>query len=334
MFLSRQAKASGSGSNAMTCAPAAGAPERELADARADIDDDVALARRIAGRADIFRRRPPRAAALMPSLKTVGAADVRDVDLAHAVIDPAPARISRAQRNRPAAACCRALPGQRQAVVFEEQSGPAAAPMWNLFAAPDYAIPAGLSGGPYNPARLMVKRLIRHRTADRGDVDDPCAEMRSTASASGSISNRHRVGAWREAGSSASRMMPTWPGQKTRSPRLSAGRPPLERQRLADRLRLHVAVARCGDAAGRERHLHEARAVEAEARLAAPEIGHAEKPLGDRDPVRLERVERREVLHHDGAARRDQRVAGVPVLRLAGDGHPRAKRQRVRAAAI
>src|SRR5262249_27143857 len=43
-----------------------------------------------------------------------------------------------------------------------------------------------------------------------------------------------------------------------------------EGDRLAERLLLHVAVARTGDAAGRERHLHQAGAIDAEARLAAP----------------------------------------------------------------
>ena len=83
------------------------------------------------------------------------------------------------------------------------------------------------------------------------------------------------------------------------------------------------------DSAGRERSCTSARAVKAKARLAAPEIGHAEKPLGHSDPISFECVQRGEVLHHHGAPRRNQRVAGVPVLCLAGDGHLRAKRERV-----
>jgi hypothetical protein len=50
---------------------------------------------------------------------------------------------------------------------------------------------------------------------------------------------------------------------------------------------LHVAVARAGDAAGRQGHLHEAGAIEAQAGLAAPQIGRADKALGDGNEIGL-----------------------------------------------
>src|ERR1700733_5258232 len=55
----------------------------------------------------------------------------------------------------------------------------------------------------------------------------------------------------------------------------------------AQRRFLHVAVARASHAAGHQRNLHQARAVDAEYGLAAPQIRHAQKTFGDRDEVAL-----------------------------------------------
>ena len=52
------------------------------------------------------------------------------------------------------------------------------------------------------------------------------------------------------------------------------------RNRLADRVALHVGVAQDGDADVAERVLHQARAVDAEKALAAPQIGAAEIEFG------------------------------------------------------
>ena len=48
---------------------------------------------------------------------------------------------------------------------------------------------------------------------------------------------------------------------------------------------LHVAVARAADAGGVQRDLHQAGAIDAEAALAAPEIGRADEAFGDRDEI-------------------------------------------------
>jgi microcin C transport system ATP-binding protein len=53
-----------------------------------------------------------------------------------------------------------------------------------------------------------------------------------------------------------------------------------ERRKFSKRQFLHVTVARAGDAGRLKRHLHEARAVEPERSLAAPQIGAAEKLFG------------------------------------------------------
>src|SRR5262249_59941150 len=86
---------------------------------------------------------------------------------------------------------------------------------------------------------------------------------------------------------------------------------------------LHVAVARARNAARGERNLHEAGTVDAEAGLAAPQVGRAEKALGDRHEVALVRVERGQVLRRNEAAGFGD---GEPVL-LARDGEARPRRQ-------
>ena len=96
--------------------------------------------------------------------------------------------------------------------------------------------------------------------------------------------------------------------------------------RLAERALLHVAVARAFDAAGRQRDLHQPRAVEAEARLAAPEIGHADETARPprRNPARHCASGTRCRFGTIAAGRRD----GEAVL-LPRHGDLRAERQRV-----
>ncbi len=86
---------------------------------------------------------------------------------------------------------------------------------------------------------------------------------------------------------------------------------------------LHVAVARAGDAAGRERDLHQARAIDAEAGLAAPQIRHADEALGNGDEIRCGGVERRKMVSRHVAARCQPRQLAV----FADDGDAAAQRQ-------
>src|SRR5262245_48891088 len=85
------------------------------------------------------------------------------------------------------------------------------------------------------------------------------------------------------------------------------GRIERRRERLAQRRLLHVAVARAGHAAGGERNLEEARAVEAETGLAAPKIGRAHEAFGNFDEIALGAVERGEMARRHVAARRGDR---------------------------
>ena len=64
-----------------------------------------------------------------------------------------------------------------------------------------------------------------------------------------------------------------------------AGKVRIETERRADRFFLQIGIARHGHPGRVERNLHEPRAIDAEARLAAPEIGRVQKPLGHRDEV-------------------------------------------------
>ena len=76
----------------------------------------------------------------------------------------------------------------------------------------------------------------------------------------------------------------------------------------------------------RQRDLHQAGAVDAEARLAAPQIRHADEALGDRDEIGLVGVERREMpCRHVAAGRSD----GEAVLARAPPRRLRAERQRL-----
>ena len=60
-----------------------------------------------------------------------------------------------------------------------------------------------------------------------------------------------------------------------------------QRNRLAERLLLHVAVARAGDPAGRESYLHQPGTVHAEVGLAAPQVRSAEEALRDCNKIGL-----------------------------------------------
>ncbi len=90
---------------------------------------------------------------------------------------------------------------------------------------------------------------------------------------------------WRAEDSRSSRTMATWPFQNTRSPRSRSAVIGVGGDRCPERRFLHVAVARAGHAARRERDLHEAGAIEPERGLAAPQIRHAEKALRHRDEI-------------------------------------------------
>ena len=92
---------------------------------------------------------------------------------------------------------------------------------------------------------------------------------------------------------------------------------------------LHVAVARAGDAAGRQRQLHQAGAVEAEAGLAAPQIGRADEALGDGDEIGGDVVDGREMLRRHVAAAGRHRETRL----VADDGETRPERQGASAAA-
>ena len=59
--------------------------------------------------------------------------------------------------------------------------------------------------------------------------------------------------------------------------------------RHAEHLLLQVGVARRASAGRHQRQLHQRRAIEAEARAAAPEIGRLDETLGDSDEIGLGR---------------------------------------------
>src|SRR5471032_2143381 len=62
-------------------------------------------------------------------------------------------------------------------------------------------------------------------------------------------------------------------------------------QSPAETALLHVAVARAAGASRGQRYLHQARAIDAEAALATPQVGCADKPFGHRDEIVLEIVD-------------------------------------------
>ena len=125
--------------------------------------------------------------------------------------------------------------------------------------------------------------------------------MRAIASPIGSIGDRHveRIGVQQRRAIAHDRDM-ALPEDQIAAARCSIV------DRRAERLLLHVAVARAGDAAGLQRDLHQAGAVDAVVGLAAPEIGRAEETFRDRDEVLLDMIERREVARRQIAGQRDR----------------------------
>src|SRR5262249_38882785 len=67
-------------------------------------------------------------------------------------------------------------------------------------------------------------------------------------------------------------------------------------ERAAEPVALHVAVARAAGAGRRQRYLYQARAVDAEGALAAPEIGCADEAFGHRDEIGRLGIEGAEML--------------------------------------
>ena len=76
-------------------------------------------------------------------------------------------------------------------------------------------------------------------------------------------------------------MMPTWPFQKTRSPRRRPSRSLIIRCRPSCASCMSVSRG-AGDPAGLERGLHQAGTIQALGRLAAPVVGHIKKSFGHR----------------------------------------------------
>ena len=67
----------------------------------------------------------------------------------------------------------------------------------------------------------------------------------------------------------------------------------------SQRVFLQIGVARRVNPGRVERNLHEARAINAKARFAAPEIGRMQKPLGHGDKVCLALVARQQMIRED-----------------------------------
>ena len=146
--------------------------------------------------------------------------------------------------------------------------------------------------------------------------------MRASASAIGSIA----TAMWNALACSsvaASRTIATWPFQNTRSPRRSVA---MSDATGVPSARSCMSLSRGqGDAAGRERDLHQAGAVEAVAGLAAPQIGRAEEALRHRDEIAARLIERRQMARRQIAGRRDREA-----VLLAHHRDAAAERQRIR----
>src|SRR5262245_20958056 len=99
----------------------------------------------------------------------------------------------------------------------------------------------------------------------------------------------------------------------------------MRRERAAERLLLHVTVARAGNPASIQRHLHEPGAIEAERGLPAPQIWRANETLGDRDEIVFRLLERSKMPCRHVAARSRDRKRRLD----AHDGKPRSERQRL-----
>jgi hypothetical protein len=67
----------------------------------------------------------------------------------------------------------------------------------------------------------------------------------------------------------------------------------------SQRLFLPIGVARCVNPGRVERNLHKARAINAKARFAAPEIGRMQQPLGHGDEVCLALLVREQMTRED-----------------------------------
>ena len=98
-----------------------------------------------------------------------------------------------------------------------------------------------------------------------------------------------------------------------------------ERRRFAEREFLHVAVARAGDAGGLQRNLDQARAIEPERRLAAPQIGRAEKSLRRRRRNPALGLDRRQMRHRHMPA--DAVTAKRSSCRATASARPSAARR-------
>ncbi len=79
--------------------------------------------------------------------------------------------------------------------------------------------------------------------------------------------------------------------------------------------RLHVGIARRGITRRFDGELHQARAVEADAGAAAPQIGRAEKGLGDGDEIAFSLADRRGMAGEDIASARKSEELAVRRLR-------------------
>ena len=90
-----------------------------------------------------------------------------------------------------------------------------------------------------------------------------------------------------------------------------AGKVRIEDERRADCFFLQIGIARRRDPGRVERNLHEARAIDAEARFAAPEIGRVQKPLGHRDEVFFARVRMAEMIGEDESIIADLREGAL-----------------------
>ena len=96
-------------------------------------------------------------------------------------------------------------------------------------------------------------------------------------------------------------MMPTWPSQKTRSPRRKPAPSGTSIARAGFGL-LHVRIARQRMAGGCGGKLHQAGAVQTDAGASAPKIGRAEKALSNGDEIRRVPADGREMASIDEPA--------------------------------
>ena len=96
--------------------------------------------------------------------------------------------------------------------------------------------------------------------------------------------------------------MPTCPFQNTRSPRFRPSRPPATGILAAKLGLLHVGVAGRRKPGRLQRSLNEPRAIQANARAAAPKVRHANEAFRDRHEISRMAAERRGVARVNEAA--------------------------------